>query len=79
MNIEQTVTDIFRSIFQDQTIEIHREMTAAEVERWDSLSHVEMIASVEKTFGIKFKLKEVMKMKNVGDLLDTIAAHLATK
>jgi acyl carrier protein len=49
-------------------------MSAKDVERWDSLTHLSMISSVEETFGIKFKLKELIGMKNVGDLLRLIEA-----
>ena len=47
-------------------------MTAQDVEKWDSLRHVQLISEVETTFGIKFKLREIMSMNNVGDLIDLI-------
>jgi acyl carrier protein len=72
MNLEE-ITDktqlIFREIFQEPNLEIKPEMTANDVDKWDSLSHLTMIARVEETFGFKFKLKEMVKMKNVGDML----------
>ena len=71
----QTLTKIFQKVFKKNDINIYREMTAADVNGWDSLSHVEMIANVEKEFSIKFKMKDVIKMKNVGDLIDTILRY----
>ncbi len=72
MNLEE-ITDktqlILREIFQEPNLEIKPEMTANDVDKWDSLSHLTMIARVEETFGFKFKLKEMVKMKNVGDML----------
>jgi acyl carrier protein len=41
---------------------------ASEVPGWDSLSHVRVIAAVEKEFGVRFKALEVMRLKNVGEL-----------
>jgi acyl carrier protein len=68
--------DIFREIFDDSSLEITREMTANDVDKWDSLTHLTMIAKTEEVFGIKFKLKELVKMKNVGDMLDKIQEKL---
>ena len=68
--------DIFRDVFDDKSIEITREMTANDVDKWDSLTHLTMIAKTEEVFGVKFKLKELVKMKNVGDMLDKIQEKL---
>jgi acyl carrier protein len=73
--IIEKLTQIFNKVFKKNDIVIFREMTAADVNGWDSLSHVEMIANVEKEFSIKFKIKDVIKMKNVGDLIDTIIKY----
>jgi acyl carrier protein len=75
MKKEET-TDKLKSVFQKvlaaNNITITREMTAQDIEEWDSLRHIQLIGEVEKAFGIKFKLREVLSMKNVGDLIDLI-------
>ncbi|NLL27603.1 MAG: acyl carrier protein [Bacteroidales bacterium] len=71
--ISNKVQEIFRDVFQAPTLEINPEMTASDVEKWDSLTHLTMIAKVEEVFGFKFKLKEMIKMKNVGDMLNIIS------
>ena len=63
---------IFQKVFSDGNIQVLREMSAKDVARWDSLSHMNMINEVEKAFGVKFKLKEMTGMKNVGDMIDLI-------
>jgi acyl carrier protein len=63
---------VFQKVFDNNDITITREMTAHDVEDWDSLRHIELISEVEKAFAIKFKLREIMNMKNVGDLIDLI-------
>jgi acyl carrier protein len=73
--IIQRLTDIFRNIFNDESLIITNELTANDVERWDSLSHMLMIAEVETQFSIRFKLKELNKMRNVGDMIDFIIAR----
>lgn len=74
--IEKT-TAIFHEIFKDDTIVLRDDMTAADVENWDSLTHMLMITKVEEVFGIKFKLKELNKLKMVGDLISTIEVKLS--
>ena len=51
-------------------------MTSNDVDNWDSLTHMLMITKVEEVFGIKFKLKELNKLKMVGDLINTVESKL---
>ena len=74
--INEKLTAIFHEIFNDNTIVLSDEMTAKDVENWDSLTHMLMITKVEETFGIKFKLKELNKLKMVGDLISIIETKL---
>lgn len=74
--IIEKLTSIFHEVFSDNTIVLRDNMTAADVENWDSLTHMFMITKVEEVFGIKFKLRELNKLKNVGDLCNTIAEKL---
>jgi len=73
----QKLTAVFHETFQNHNLVIAREMTAQDVEGWDSLAHVQLIIAVETAFGIKFKLREIMGMKNVGDMIDLIDAKTA--
>lgn len=74
--IIEKLTAIFHEIFNDNTIVLRDDMTAADVENWDSLTHMLMITKVEEVFGIKFKLKELNKLKMVGDLTSIIESKL---
>lgn len=74
--INEKLTAIFHEVFNDNTIVLRDDMTAKDVENWDSLTHMLMITKVEETFGIKFKLKELNKLKMVGDLINTIETKL---
>jgi acyl carrier protein len=74
--ITEKLTVIFHDVFSDNTIVLRDDMTASDVENWDSLTHMFMITKVEEVFGIKFKLRELNKLKNVGDLCNTIAEKL---
>ncbi len=72
--ITEKLNAIFREVFNDQNIVVNDEMTAEDVETWDSLTNMLMISNVEKTFGIKIKLREINKLNKVGDLIDLIAS-----
>jgi acyl carrier protein len=70
------LTVIFRKVFSDDLLNLTDELTANDVERWDSLAHMILIAEIENVFSIKFKLKDLNKMKKVGDMIDIIITKL---
>ncbi len=63
------LTSVFREVFDDDELELKPDMTADDVEGWDSLSHIRLILSVQKAFGIKFSPIEMNRLKNVGELI----------
>lgn len=73
----ERLNEVFREVFDDDTLQITREMTANDVEGWDSLSHINLIVAVESSFNIRFSQKELLGLKKVGDLLDLVAAKSA--
>lgn len=74
--IVEKLTNVFHEVFNDNGIILRDDMTAADVENWDSLTHMLMITKVEEVFGIKFKLKELNKLKQVGDLISIVETKL---
>ncbi len=76
LEIKKEVTEIFRNVFNDKDLELFDEMTANDVDKWDSLTHAIMIAELEKHFEVKFKIREIMKLRNVGLLMNTIEKKL---
>ncbi len=74
--LEDKLTGIFRKIFNNEGLTIIDDLTANDVANWDSLSHMILIGEIEKSFGITFKLKELNKMKNVGNMMDIILSKL---
>jgi acyl carrier protein len=70
--VVRDLTTIFRSVFSNPSLILADDTTASDIERWDSLTHMVMILEVEKQFGIKFRLKDLNKMKTVGDLISII-------
>ena len=72
MDIIERLTRVFRQVFGDETIVLRPEMTADDVDGWDSFSHINLIIAVELEFGIEFKQNEVLNFENVGALMRCI-------
>ena len=75
--IVSRLTPVFRDVFNDDKLEVREGMTAADVATWDSLSNINMIIAVEKAFGVKFSIKDVRNLKNVGELIELIKRKAA--
>lgn len=68
---------IFRSVMDNENIELTETVTAADIEEWDSISHIQLIVAIEKHFKIKFNAAEIRAFKNVGELSKTIESKLS--
>ena len=66
---------IFQDVFDDDSLTVGPDTTAKDVEDWDSLSHITLISAVEDEFRMKFSMKEVVEMKNVGEMISIIEAR----
>jgi acyl carrier protein len=73
-DIVKTLQKIFEKIF-DQDVVVTTKTSAHDIPEWDSLTHVRLILSVEKTFHVKFSAAEVSNFKDVGDLVSLIAVR----
>ena len=70
--ITAKLTEVFRDVFDDEKIELSDTTTAGDIEAWDSLEHISLIAAVEKAFKMRFTMREVSGMKNVGEMIDIL-------
>lgn len=75
-NVFEKVNELCKDVFDDEELVINEKMTAADVEGWDSLTHVQLISEIEGAFNIKFTLGEIQKFANIGELIDTIMNKL---
>jgi acyl carrier protein len=66
---------VFRAVFDDDTLALRAEMTAADVDGWDSLAHITLIVSIEKEFGIELSPARMARLSNVGEMIEILAAH----
>jgi acyl carrier protein len=73
--IYERLNEVFQDVFDDDSLTVTPATTAADIEDWDSLSHITLMAAVEDEFRMKFSMKEVVEMKNVGEMVTIIAAR----
>ncbi len=71
-DVFEKLDQVFQDVFDDETLHVTDETTAADVDGWDSLEHIDLMASVERAFGIRFSMGEITRMKNVGEMADLI-------
>ncbi len=70
------LTEIFRDLFDDDSIVLTSQTTAADIPGWDSFNHINLIVACESKFKVKFNTAEIESLHNVGHLVDVIAAKV---
>jgi acyl carrier protein len=73
--IYERLTKIFEDVFDEDAIKITPELTAKDVDGWDSLTHIRLMLTVEKAFKVKFSASEIGKLENVGDLVKLVKSR----
>lgn len=74
--IFEKLREIFVDVLDLDACELTDETTANDIEEWDSLSHIQLIVAIEKALGIKFTALQIMKWRNVGEMVDSIEEKL---
>ena len=74
--IYEQLNEVFRDVFDDDTIEVNDQTTSRDIEEWDSQEHINLIAAIETQFGMKFTMGQVVTMKNVGEMVDIISSQI---
>ncbi|MBQ6560010.1 MAG: acyl carrier protein [Erysipelotrichaceae bacterium] len=70
--VYQQMNRIFRNVFDDESIELHDETNAEDIEDWDSLEQINLIVAIENEFEMMFDMAEVAELANVGEMVDLI-------
>ena len=78
-NIYEKLGGILRDVFNDESIIISDSTSSKDIAGWDSLEHANLIASIEREFGIEFDFDEINKLKNIGEMVNIITNKLGKK
>ena len=70
--VYERLQNVFRDVFDDESIVLHDEPTANDIEDWDSFEHINLVVSVQDEFSFKIPMGKVVTMKNVGEMVDLI-------
>lgn len=71
--ITERLSEVFRDVFGDDSITVNDATTSDDIDDWDSIEHINLIGAVEDEFGLRFRMREVSGMKNVGEMIDIIS------
>ena len=63
---------IFEEVLKQPGLKIDYNMSADDIDGWDSLSNMTIISEIEKKGNVHFKLRDIVRMKNIGDMIDVI-------
>ena len=70
--VTKKLNKIFNDIFIDSEFVFSKDLSASDIDEWDSLTHINLIVAIEKEFSISFTLEELEKQNSVGDTIDMI-------
>lgn len=71
-----TINAILCDIFNDPSLVITESTSAKNIPRWDSITHVNILMTVERTFKIRFSLGEIKQLRNVGEMVNLVSQKL---
>jgi acyl carrier protein len=77
--VRTRVQEVFRSVFSDPSIELRDDMTAEDIEGWDSLAHINLIVALERGLGINFATAEISRMKEPGETVGSLTRLVEAK
>lgn len=77
--IRERLQQVFRQVFDDDSIVLSDELSAADFEDWDSLQHINLIVAVEKDLGIRFATAEISQLKEPGQNIGSFVRLLERK
>jgi acyl carrier protein len=75
--VRERLNQVFQNVFNDDSLQIRDEMTAKDIDEWDSLMHINLVVHIEKEFKVRLTAAEVGELKNVGEMLAVIERRVS--
>ena len=76
-DLKNEIQEIAREIFAKPELEINDAMGATDVDTWTSLSFMQFLTAIEDKYGFKFKMMELLQLRNIGAFIDVTFKHLS--
>lgn len=76
--IKAKLNSVFREIFDNDGIEIYEDMTAEDLDEWDSVAHISLVLAVEHEFKVSLNAADIGELANVGAMLDLLVGKLGS-
>ena len=76
-NIWNELNSVFQDVFDDNKLQISHEMTAADIDAWDSVNHISLVIAIEDHFHVRLSTAEVAQLKNVGEMASLLERLLS--
>lgn len=67
--MELRIQNVFREVLEDEDFVLDKTLKREDLEAWDSLTHIQLVLSLEKEFGVKFTTQQITKMQSVEDII----------
>ena len=68
---------VFRDVFDDESIVLTDQTGPDDIDDWDSLAHISLIAAIENEFGIRFNIKTALQLKTAGEIADAVGSLIS--
>ncbi len=75
--IFESLTQVFRDVFMRDDLVLRPDLSAKDVQGWDSFKQIEIIIATQQRFRIRMNSNEIDSLRNVGDLARVIASKVA--
>ena len=76
-DIATRIHEVLIAVVGHDRFEMRDDLTAPDVEGWDSLTHMSIITGIESAFNVRFKLREINKLRNMGTLIELVQSKLS--
>lgn len=78
-DVHHQLEDVFQSVFGEPALELRDDMTAADIDGWDSVAHINLMFAIEEQFGVRFAGNELAEFENIGALKQYLARRIGAK